>query len=68
MAYDEDLADRIREAIHDQDGRDRDADVRRLAVLVDGNMAVSASGQGGLLLWVDPGEVRELAPGCQPHV
>ncbi len=39
-----------------------------LAVLVDGNMAVSASGQGGLLLWVDPGEVRELAPGCQPHV
>ena len=40
MAYDEDLADHIREAIHDQDGRDRDADVRRLAVLVDGNMAV----------------------------
>ncbi|CAN5379818.1 hypothetical protein BH24ACT12_BH24ACT12_22650 [soil metagenome] len=68
MAYDEDLADHIREAIHDQDGRDRDADVRRLAVLVDGNMAVSASGQGGLLLWVDPGEVRGLAPGCQPHV
>jgi len=29
MAYDEDLADRIREAIHDQDERDREADVRR---------------------------------------
>jgi TfoX/Sxy family transcriptional regulator of competence genes len=36
-----------------------------LAFLISGNMAVSASGQGGLLLRVDPAETDELAR--RPH-
>ena len=56
MAYDEDLADRIRSAIQDQDGVTEKRMFGGLAFLVNGNMAVAASGQGGLLLRVDPGE------------
>ena len=54
MAYDEQLADRIRELLPD------DVDVTEkkmfggLAFLVSGNMAVAASGQGGVLVRVDP--------------
>ena len=54
MAYDEDLANRIRELI----GARKDLAEKKmfggLAFLVGGNMAVSASGQGGILLRVDP--------------
>jgi TfoX/Sxy family transcriptional regulator of competence genes len=54
MAYDEDLAHRVRELIAD----DCVATERRmfggLAFLVDGNMSVAASGQGGLMVRVDP--------------
>ncbi|TQM64630.1 TfoX/Sxy family protein [Humibacillus xanthopallidus] len=54
MAYDEDLADRIRELVA---GEDHVAEQRMfggLAFLVNGNMAVAASGEGGLLVRVDP--------------
>ncbi len=61
MAYDEDLADRIRSAIQDQDGVTEKRMFGGLAFLVYENMAVSASGQGGLLLRVDPGEMDSLA-------
>ena len=60
MAYDEKLADRIRDLMPD------DADVTEqkmfggLAFLVGGNMAVAASGQGGLLVRVDPAESDRL--------
>ena len=60
MAYDEKLADRIRDLIPD------DADVTEqkmfggLAFLVGGNMAVSASGQGGVMVRVDPAESAAL--------
>ena len=61
MAYDEDLADRIRMAIG---MTDRVVTERRmfggLAFLLDDNMAVAASGQGGLLLRVDPAETEAL--------
>jgi TfoX/Sxy family transcriptional regulator of competence genes len=54
MAYDEDLAYRIRELLADE----RDIIEKKmfggLAFLVGGNMAVAASGQGGLLVRVDP--------------
>jgi hypothetical protein len=54
MAYDEELADRIRFVI----GPDPVVAERKmfggLAFLVHGNMAVAASGQGGLLVRVDP--------------
>jgi TfoX/Sxy family transcriptional regulator of competence genes len=60
MAYDEDLADRIRECIGDRDGVTEKRMFGGLAFLVNGNMAVAASGQGGLLLRVDPGETSSL--------
>lgn len=54
MAYDEDLADRIRELVA---GERRLAEKKMfggLAFLIGGNMAIAASGQGGLLVRVDP--------------
>ncbi len=54
MAYDEDLADRIRSSLENQDGVTEMRMFGGMAFLVSGNMAVSASGQGGLLLRVDP--------------
>jgi TfoX/Sxy family transcriptional regulator of competence genes len=60
VAYDEDLADRIRELLGGE------SDVREqkmfggLAFLVRGHMAVAASGQGGVLVRVDPAESDRL--------
>ncbi len=56
MAYDEDLADRIRAAVPDPEGVTERRMFGGLAFLIHGNLAVSASGQGGLLLRVDPAE------------
>lgn len=66
MAYDEELAHRIRELLADEDGLSEMSMFGGLAFLLHGNMSVAASGQGGLLVRVDPaaGE-RLLAP---PHV
>jgi hypothetical protein len=61
MSYDEDLANRIREALGDTDGVVEKKMFGGLAFLVGGNMAVSASGQGGLLLRCDPAETDALA-------
>ena len=61
MAYDEDLADRLREALQDVDGVTEKKMFGGLAFLVGGNMAVAASGQGGLMLRCDPGHSDELA-------
>jgi hypothetical protein len=64
MAYDEDLADRIRVAIGRNQTLSGQVTEKRmfggLAFLLDGNMAVAASGQGGLLLRVDPQETEAL--------
>ncbi len=60
MPYDEDLADRIRELTA---GEPRLAEKKMfggLAFLVDGNIAVAASGQGGILVRVDPDESKFL--------
>jgi putative acetyltransferase len=60
MAYDEDLANRIRELI----AGDPDVTEKRmfggLAFLVGGNMSVAASGQGGLMVRVDPDDTEAL--------
>lgn len=56
MAYDEGLADRIREAVQHDDGITEKRMFGGLAVLVNGNIAVSASGKGGLMLRIDPAE------------
>jgi hypothetical protein len=63
MAYDEDLADRIRVAIGIDDATGLVTEKRMfggLAFLLNGNMAVAASGQGGLLLRVSPEETEAL--------
>ncbi len=60
MAYDEDLADRIREAIQDHDGVREKKMFGGLAFLVQGHMAVAASGQGGLMVRIDPAESDAL--------
>ncbi len=60
MAYDEDLADRIRAVLQKQDGVTERRMFGGLAFMINGNMAVSASGQGGLLLRVDPAETDSL--------
>ncbi len=60
MAYDEELANRIREVVHDEGGLTEKSMFGGLAFLIQGNMAVSASGQGGLLLRVDPAQTEAL--------
>jgi len=54
MAYEQDLADRIRELVVGEDNLVEQQMFGGLAFLVNGNMAVAASGQGGLLVRVDP--------------
>jgi hypothetical protein len=54
MAYDEVLAHRIREAAQDATGLTEKPMFGGLAFLVGGHMAVAASGQGGILVRVDP--------------
>jgi TfoX/Sxy family transcriptional regulator of competence genes len=60
MAYDEDLANRIRELIAGEPGVTEKRMFGGLAFLVAGNMSVAASGQGGLLVRVDPDETDVL--------
>jgi hypothetical protein len=60
VAYDEDLANRIREIVQDEPGLAEKRMFGGLAFLINGNMAVSASGQAGLLLRVDPTETPTL--------
>jgi TfoX/Sxy family transcriptional regulator of competence genes len=60
MAYDDVLAQRIREAVEGEDGVTEKKMFGGLAFLVHGNMAVSASSQGGLLLRIDPSETEAL--------
>jgi hypothetical protein len=61
MAYDQDLADRIRELMADEDGVTEMKMFGGLAFLINGNMSVAASGQGGLLLHVPPEETTALS-------
>jgi hypothetical protein len=70
VAYDEDLAERIRELVRDERGLTEKKMFGGLAFLINGNMSVSASGQGGLLLRVDPEQTDALLdePGAQPFV
>ena len=60
MAYDEELADRIRELL----GGEADLTEKKmfggLAFLIRGNMAVAASGQGGVLVRIDPAQSETL--------
>ena len=57
MAYDEALAARIRELLPEAEEKKI---FGGLAFMIGGNMAVAASGQGGMLVRVDPAESDRL--------
>jgi TfoX/Sxy family transcriptional regulator of competence genes len=63
MAYDEELAARIRDLVAAEPALTEKKMFGGLAFLVGGNMAVAASGQGGLLVRVDPEESEALVAG-----
>lgn len=60
MAYDEDLANRLRELLADRTGVTEQKMFGGLAFMIGGNMAVAASGQGGILVRVDPAMSDQL--------
>jgi TfoX N-terminal domain len=66
MAYDEDLANRIRESLATEDGVVEKKMFGGLAFLIGGHMSVAASGQGGLMARVAPEETEALL--AQEHV
>jgi TfoX/Sxy family transcriptional regulator of competence genes len=70
MAYDEELADRIRELLVGEPAVIEQKMFGGLAFLVGGHMAVAASGQGGLLVRVDPARSDEIVASgkAQPMV
>ena len=60
MAYDAELADRIRELLSDERGVTEKRMFGGLAFLIGGNMAIAASRQGGLLVRADPAQSAKL--------
>lgn len=70
MTHDADLADRLRALLSGEPTVVEKRMFGGLAFLVAGHLAVSASGQGGLLLRVDPAEQDALAddPRADPFV
>ena len=70
VAYDEDLANRLRETLPGEPGLTEKRMFGGLAFLINGNLAVIASSQGGVLLRVDPAHTDALLrePPAQPFV
>jgi hypothetical protein len=69
MAYDGELADRLREVLAAEPALTEKRMFGGLAFLVHGHLAVSASGRGGLLLRVDPDRAPSLlGPSVRPFV
>ncbi len=66
MAYDAQLANRIRQVGQAEPGLTERRMFGGLAFLIYGNMAVSASSKGGLLLRIDPVQTESLV--SEPHV
>ena len=60
MAYDEELADRVRKLVGSESDLTEQKMFGGLAFLIGGNMAVGVSGQGGILVRVDPAESDTL--------
>jgi len=65
MAYDEDLANRMRELLAEEDAVTERKMFGGLAFVLHGNMSVSASGRGGLLARIDPAETDAAL--ARPH-
>lgn len=70
MAYDLELAERIRELVGTERGVTEQRMFGGLAFLINGNMSVAASGQGGLLVRMDPARAAGLVDdaGVRPMV
>nr|MDQ3307613.1 TfoX/Sxy family protein [Actinomycetota bacterium] len=66
MAYDDELANRIREVVQGEHGLTEKRMFGGLAFLISGNLAVSASSRGGLMLRVDPAQTESLV--SESHV
>ncbi len=60
MAYDEELADRMRDALQGVGGLSEKRMFGGLAFLVNGHLAIAASNEGGALVRVDPAEADHL--------
>jgi TfoX/Sxy family transcriptional regulator of competence genes len=60
MAYDKELADRIRDVVAAEPDLSEKSMFGGLAFLVHGNMAASASSHGGMLLRIDPADAESL--------
>jgi len=68
VAYDEELAQRIRDLAAGQTGLTEKKMFGGLAFLIDDKMAIAASGQGGLLVRADPDESDALVARGEAHL
>jgi hypothetical protein len=68
VAYDEDLAERIRVLVAGESGLTEKKMFGGLAFLIDGNMAIAASGEGGIMVRVDPDRSDELVASSKARV
>src|SRR5438045_8829623 len=68
MAYDEDLANRIRELIASENGYTEQKRFGGIGFMIDGHMAVGVSGEGGLMIHCSKEETEALLakPGARP--
>ena len=60
MAYDEELAHRIRELVSSERGVEAKPMFGGLAFLINGHMSVAVSGRGGLMVRVPPEDTAKL--------
>jgi hypothetical protein len=67
VAYDADLADRIRELMAAEPGVTEMKMFGGLAFLIGGNMAIAASGQGGVMVRVDPASSDSIVATSNAH-
>jgi hypothetical protein len=68
MAYDEELAGRIRDLVGDEPGLTEQKMFGGLAFLIGGNMAIAASGHGGILVRADPEESDALVASSDAYL
>lgn len=59
MAYDEELAERVRAVLKGERGLEEKPMFGGLGMLLSGNMAVAVRGKGGLLVRIDPDDAVE---------
>ena len=69
MAPDAELAERIRRGLGDEESMEKRM-FGGIGFMVSGNLAIAASGQGGLLVRIDPADAESLLsePGASPMV